>query len=245
MKLKSKLKYEGMIIDTKNFGRCVVIEYIDSYNILVKFEDETIVKVSNAQILRGSIKNPNKPNVSGVGFVGQGAYSNKSDPECYSYWNCIMERGYCPKYHEKRPTYRDCSVVKEWHNFQNFAEWFYRQIKEDGWELDKDLICKGNRVYGPDTCCFVPRALNILIPHRKQGDRNYPIGVHKVPHKEYYTSNCNDENGKTVRLGQSKSVEVMSLRYKNFKESVIKKVAEKWKERIDRRLYESLLAWEI
>lgn len=245
VKNRAKQKYEGMIVETLGFGKCIVKEYIDCYTILVEFEDGTVVSVSNSQVLQGSIKNPNMPFVSGVGFVGQGEYSNKNNPECYKYWNGIMERAYCPKYHQKRPTYKDCTVVNEWHNFQNFAKWFYKQVREEGWELDKDLLVKGNREYGPDTCCFVPRALNILIPHRKQGDTSFPIGVHESPNKGIYISGCNDEDGNNVILGFSRNVEEMALKYKVFKESVIKKVAERWKDRIDVKLYGSLMAWEI
>lgn len=244
---RAKQKYEGMVVETKGFGKCIVKEYIDSCNILVQFEDGTEVTVSNGQVLKGSIKNPNMPFVSGVGFLGQGDYSNKDNPECYKYWNGILERSYCPKFHAKKPTYADCSVVVEWHNFQNFASWFYTQVKEEGWELDKDLLVKGNRIYGPDTCCFVPRALNILILHRKQAgsDLSLPIGVHESPNKGRYISTCKDENGKNVSLGFSGSVEETAMKYKMFKEQVIKKVAERWKQRIDPRLYQSLMNWEI
>lgn len=247
MKLRTKQKYEGMVVETVGFGKCIVKEYINSFKILVEFEDGTIVETNNAQVIRGSIKNPNMPFVSGVGFVGQGDYSNKNNPECYKYWNNIIERGYCPKFHAKKPTYKDCSVATEWHNFQNFAKWFYKQVREEGWELDKDLLVKGNRVYGPDTCCFVPRALNMLIVHRKPAgsDNSLPIGVHESPNKGIYISTCKDENGNNVVLGFSRTVEEMSLKYKTFKEQVIKKVADRWKERIDPRLYESLISWEI
>jgi len=245
VKNRAKQKYEGMVIETVSFGKCLVKEYVSSFKIFVEFEDGTIVETSNAQVIRGSIKNPNMPFVSGVGFVGQGVYSNKDNPECYKYWNGILERCYCPKYHEKKPTYRDCTVVHEWHNFQNFAKWFYKQIREESWELDKDLLIKGNRVYGPDTCCFVPRALNLLIPHRKQGNDSLPIGVHESPNKGIYISGCNDENGNNVVLGFSKDVTVVALKYKIFKEDVIKKVAERWRDRIDPKLYLSLISWEI
>lgn len=30
--------------------------------------------------------------------------------------------------------------------------------------LDKDIFIKGNKVYGPDTCCLVPIRVNALLP---------------------------------------------------------------------------------
>lgn len=247
VKYRTKQKYEGKVIETSGFGICIVKEYIDSLTILVEFDDGTLVTVSNAQIIRGSIKNPNMPNVCDVGYVGQGLYTHKNNPECYKHWVRLIHRCYSSKLHAKKPTYKDCSVAEEWHNFQNFAEWFYRQVNEEGWELDKDLLRKGNRIYGPETCCFVPRALNMLIVHRKQAgsDNSLPIGVHESPNKGIYISKCKDENGNNVVLGFSRDIEELALKYKMFKEQIIKKVADRWKERISPILYQSLIDWEI
>ncbi len=76
------------------------------------------------------------------------------DSRAYSRWNSILMRCYCNSYHERFPTYKDCTVAKEWHNFQNFAKWFEENYIE-GYHVDKDIKVKGNRVYGPDTCIFV------------------------------------------------------------------------------------------
>jgi hypothetical protein len=62
-------------------------------------------------------------------------------------------------------------VCNEWHNFQNFAEWFcknYCDASMDKWQLDKDIIVPGNRVYSPETCCFVPNAVNNKPEYKKK-----------------------------------------------------------------------------
>lgn len=66
----------------------------------------------------------------------------------------MLQRCYDKDSLEKNPTYKDCTVAEEWHNFQNFAEWFKENYIE-GYHLDKDIKIKGNRVYGPDRCMFV------------------------------------------------------------------------------------------
>lgn len=59
-----------------------------------------------------------------------------------------------------RPTYGGCSIA--WRTREEFIEWARtRWLPET--DLDKDLLVPGNRVYGPDTCCFIPRELNVLI----------------------------------------------------------------------------------
>ena len=60
----------------------------------------------------------------------------------------------------------DCSVYEGWHNFQNFAKWYednYYEIEEEQMHLDKDILVKGNKVYSPDTCVFVPETINGLF----------------------------------------------------------------------------------
>ena len=71
----------------------------------------------------------------------------------------MMERCYSEHRKEKAPTYIGCSVSPEWHNFQVFAVWFYENYI-DGYELDKDIKIKGNKVYCPDACMFVSPADN-------------------------------------------------------------------------------------
>ena len=80
----------------------------------------------------------------------------------YGTWRHMFERSYSDKYHLLHPTYKGCSVVEEWHTFSNFRAWMQTQDWE-GKELDKDLKVFGNKVYGPDTCMFIPSLINTFI----------------------------------------------------------------------------------
>jgi hypothetical protein len=55
---------------------------------------------------------------------------------------------------------------------QGYNEW----IVNSGWEIDKDLKQQNvkNKVYGPDTCCFIKQNTNVLESSRRSGfaDRN-------------------------------------------------------------------------
>lgn len=141
---------------------------------IVKFNDdyEHQMTVSTQAILKGSPKNPYRPSVFGVGFVGVGKYTptvigasgkGRITPE-YRAWGHMLERSYYPQYHERFPTYRGCEVCKEWHNFQVFAEWYTAQKGyELGWSLDKDLLGDGSGIYGPSTCILIPIEINGML----------------------------------------------------------------------------------
>lgn len=59
--------------------------------------------------------------------------------------------------------YIGCSVCDEWHTYSVFKAWYISHPHWDTWELDKDLLLPGNKVYGPDYCCLIPRQINAFI----------------------------------------------------------------------------------
>lgn len=95
------------------------------------------------------------------GYMGKGKYKSRINgiqPKSYKTWLEMLRRCYCPKSLEKNPTYKDCKVCDEWHNYQNFAKWFDETYIE-GHHLDKDI--KGNgKLYSPSTCTWVTQADN-------------------------------------------------------------------------------------
>ena len=94
----------------------------------------------------------------------------------YVTWNNMLKRAYCPKYHARRPTYIGVTVCEEWHSFMAFRAWMETQDWQ-GRQLDKDIIAPGNRTYSPDTCVFVPQALNKLLTAHTAARGKWPIGV--------------------------------------------------------------------
>lgn len=83
----------------------------------------------------------------------------------YNRWFAMLQRCYAPTSTRIANTYAGCTVGSEWHNFQNFANWFYEQKyhDRDGYQIDKDLITFGNREYSPENCCIIPAQLNYAI----------------------------------------------------------------------------------
>ena len=75
------------------------------------------------------------------------------------------------------------TVAEEWLTFSTFASWYKANFVE-GYQLDKDLKVKGNTLYSPDTCLFIPTEVNVLIQAAPQ--RDLPAGVTQIkPYGKY------------------------------------------------------------
>ena len=114
--------------------------------------------------------------------------NNKVIGRCpfYTKWENMLKRCYSYKWHKQYPTYIGCSVCPDWRYFSKFRLWMQTQ-KWEGLELDKDLLVKGNKVYGPDTCCFLPQAINSLFGHGrgKKNNLHLPSNVYLSPKGTY------------------------------------------------------------
>lgn len=88
----------------------------------------------------------------------------------------MVERSHSKKAQEKRPSLKDNQVVIEWKHFSNFKVWMESQQWE-GMHLDKDILTQGNKIYGPETCCFVPHYINQLINGGSPIRSDNPLGV--------------------------------------------------------------------
>ena len=231
-----------------NYQNCevVIVDYINCENCSVLFDNKFLVtNLQYGHIKRGRVKNPYWPSVFGVGYIGQGEHElsvDKKHTKVYNTWNSFLERSYDEKYHMKYPTYKDVISCEEWHNFQNFAKWFeenYNPETMEGWQLDKDILIKGNKIYSPETCCFVPQEINSLFS-RKQN--SLVTGVNKVRNK--YRAKI-QKNGKLKCLGYFDTIEEAFQAYKTAKEEWIRQVADKWKGKISDRVYEAMYNYKV
>lgn len=227
------------IYTTNNHGNLEIIEYLSSVNVVVKFIGYEHTVVTSAQNIRnGEVRNVMLPVVFGVGFTGIGNYSKTKDKKAYSTWASMLNRCYSPKVHAKRPTYIDCSVTPEWHNFQNFAVWFYENYKE-GLHLDKDILVQGNKVYAPEKCMFVTKEINNLLLDSTSRRGEYKRGVTKYQNR--YKAQYNDSNKKKTHIGMFTTEQEAHEAYIEYKYALIKQVADKQTE----PLKSSLLKWRL
>lgn len=222
-----------------------ITEYFSCRNCTFKFEDGTIIKNRwYGDAKRGLVKNPNHRSVCGIGYLGEGVYKGQVDKirnKSYLIWKNILLRCYETDSIKFKPTSKNCSVVEEWHNYQTFAKWFEENYVE-GFELDKDIIVKGNRIYGPTTCCFVPPDINKLIKAYDYPEKNCPVGV--VKRGRYFIAKISIGDHRTKQK-LFKTIEEAFNYYKTFKEKHIKELAEKYKHLITDKVYESLINHKI
>ena len=223
-----------------------IIEYLSTKNCTVRFKNGLVVKNREYRdIQRGVVKNLYRPSVYGVGYIGEGVYNYKNNIIIYSCWSGMLSRCYNEKCQEKQPTYKDVTVCEEWKCFQNFAKWHeenYNPETMQGWHLDKDILIKGNKIYSPQTCCFVPKEINYILTSSKAKRGELPIGVRKIG-KKFTAFVCRE--GKQYNIGTFDTPDEAFQAYKTAKESYIKEVADKWKDKITEQVYQAMYNYQV
>lgn len=248
-------------VNKNRFGtEMVLVEYTKHIDIVVEFQDKFKLrkKTRYSHFKEGNVRNPYDKEVFGVAYIGEGKYSSRENgkkTKAYTTWVNMIRRCYDPYTINKSRgmSYKDVTVCKEWHNFQNFAEWFennYYEIPGEKICLDKDILVKGNKVYSPDTCIFAPESINGMFVYNKPQNKREPIGVHKEKYYGTYKVNYavpGSKNGerKYKYVGSFRNVNDAFASYKKAKEDEIKRIADKYKEYIPEKLYNALYLYEI
>lgn len=250
--IKSKSTDEckaGSKFKTNNSGIATVLEYRASDDVLIRFEDGSTKITTAASLKRGHVQNNNLPSVYGVGFMSDDCRSHDMHRKIiptYNLWFGMMTRAYNPKYHAEKPTYKDVEVCDEWLHYKNFKNWCEGQVGfgVKGFNLDKDILRKGNKVYGPDVCVFVPAEINSQLTKANATRGEYPIGVSWHNGHEKFMA-CLRANCKTKHLGYFHKPEDAFFAYKAAKEAYLKQIAEKYRSVVDPRVVEALYAYEV
>jgi len=210
-----------------------IIRYISATDITVRFNDKrgTVRKhCSYKDIKNGSVKNKYHKSIFGIGYFGEGPYTarvNKKMSRCYEAWFNMMIRCYDPT-SNRVDAYVDVTVTKEWHNYQNFAKWFYSVYDEttmSDYHLDKDLLSGKSKIYSPKTCCLLPGEINSIFKQNIRSKYGTPRGV--SPKDGKYQVSI-QKFGKQIYLGFCDTIEEGSEVYRLNKIKYLKEVAAKW-----------------
>lgn len=184
-----------------------------------------------------------EPVMCGIGY--RGSENVDCTSESYLKWHDMINRCYNAKFHERQPQYKGCTVCKEWLNYSNFKVWYDKnKIPVMSFDLDKDILFKGNKVYSPETCCFVPHAINTLFLSKKADRGDFPIGVSYEKDKKKFRAYMSFM-GEQIKLGTFDTAESAFARYKEYKEDFIKDIAEQYKDEIPYKIYEAMINWKI
>lgn len=234
-----KGKNIGKVYDCVD-GVVTVISYLKKNSVVAEFECGTQVTTTITSLIRGKTRNPNKPSLLGIGFIGVGKFSS-ANTVIYNTWCNMLKRCYdtkniCYSCYGGDGVY----VSDEWHNFQNFANWYDSQDKDDGWQIDKDLLVSGNKVYSKECCLLIPKDLNVLIQKRKVGICQL-TGVTK--HGDRYRSQISSEKWEkgSEYLGIFATPESAHKAYIDKKKEIVLEKAMIWKGRISDRVLQALL----
>ena len=139
----------------------------------------------------------------------------------YTHWNSMLQRCYDARVQVRAPTYVGCTVHQRWHRLSEFKAWFDRNYVT-GYQLDKDILIPGNKVYGPWTCAFVPGRINSLLVNCKATRIDLPLGVTLEDRR--YRASCMDHTSKHKRKSFD-SVDEAAAWYRETKSAVIRRVA--------------------
>ena len=254
----------GDVYPTNKSGDLVILEYIDSANVLVKFLDVKgyEVRTSLTALRKGLVRNVYSPHLLGVGYIGEGPHTstdeNGKTVRKYNAWANMLERCYSLTMKKRCPSYETASACLDWENFQAFSDWFVKQPCNDDpdWQLDKDLLGDGSKIYSPETCTLLPTRLNVLIKNTSQGNQSFilpefsetylPVGVSYHPKsKSYMISISTLENPSKRKTVYFKTPFGAFRAYKEYKETLIKELAYIYKDKLSTRAYEALIEIKV
>lgn len=178
---------------------------------------------------------------------------NKKTKACQLWENIRNRCEYLPVKDEIRfGKYSDVDSCSEWKDFQNFAEWF-NQVNlsgyfHEGWQLDKDLLIKGNKIYSPESCVFLPEGINKALQTKSRVRGELPIGLSYAKKKKQnivVAFVCKEPEYTVRAYLPSSMIEEGFYIYKKAREKYIKHLADIYRDMLDPRAYEALMGYEV
>jgi len=188
--------------------------------------------------------------IYGVGYNDRTypAAENKKSVREYDLWHSMLTRCYSGGFKRINAAYEGCTVSENFKSYSYFYEWCQRQIgfNEKEWQLDKDLLFKGNKQYSEDTCVFVPQSINKTLPFCQKRGLRHAVGVsYHTKKRKYVVQPQLQQDGSRRWLGAyDTEVEAFQV-YKVYKERHLKNLAKSYYGRLDKRAYSALMAWEV
>ena len=253
MKYLNDVNYKdcvGKVYKSKLSGDFKILKYNDRATVEIRFLKtgfETVARLNH--IRNGKVKDPYAPSVCGVGVLGTRYPSSEYGVQTkeYKLWTGMLTRCYNNSFKKQRPTYEGCEVSDKFKSYEYFYEWCHKQtgFSNEGWQLDKDLLTKGNKVYNESACVFIPSEINSLLINCTASRGKHLIGVSWCKRDKAFIARVNRNKGGSEYLGLFNTELEAFNAYKTAKESFIKEQANKWKDKIDPRAYNALMNYTV
>lgn len=151
-------------------------------------------------------------------------------------------------YRQGRFSYDDCSMSQDFKDFQLFTNWHVNQVGYGlvGYQLDKDALFGGNKIYSSENCVLIPSQLNTFFVGKDEG-KSLSQGVSVRNDSGKYEAQIRI-NGLNKKLGSFTTEQEAYQAYKEVKESL----AHRWYKRlkagefvVDERVIERMRTWTL
>ena len=253
MKYLNDVNYKdcvGKVCKSKSSGDFKILKCNGAKDVEIQFLKTGFEMVARLHNIRnGEVKDLYLPSVYGVGILGTKypATVNGVKTKEYDLWCGMLKRCYSDNYKKKNQTYMGCEVSDKFKSYEYFYEWCHKQVGfgNQDWQLDKDLLFKGSKVYSEDSCVFIPKEINSLLTKSDKVRGKHLIGVHYHKRDKAFVARVNKNKGNPEHLGYFKTEVEAFKAYKTAKEAFIKEQANKWKSQIDDRAYNALMNYQV
>ena len=163
----------------------------------------------------------------------------------YFVWKSMLTRCYSDAYHRIFPAYKGCVVDSTWLLYSNFKKWYDSTYPKNGikYQLDKDILLQGNKVYSSTTCCWVPGNINKLLSYKKA--KSSKTGI--TCYKNSFKIRVNDPIKNIRKVITTNTYSEAEEIYKLEKTKIIKAVADEALKSniITLEVYNGLCGWVV
>ena len=153
---------------------------------------------------------------------------------------------------ETNPSYSGCNMFADWYDYDVFHKWaisneFHDYICRNGfyYQLDKDLINKGNKTYSPWNCEFIPKEINGFLTKREKCRGSNPLGVNTFSKGVFRAVVSNPFTKKSEHLGLFSNPFDAFQVYKEKKELFAKMFCDLYKGRLSEKVESALIRYNV